>query len=141
MVICLYGIILFSAWQLINIEDLNIYIKIILTILLIFAFFFLYYLITWELEIHNTHFTSSFNLIFIPFKIILFEIFFYDIDWIDGEKVKRNINVIGNTMTFFEIRIYFKSGKFKNYTFFGKEKEFYDIIYNLNAKIGHERTK
>jgi hypothetical protein len=128
IILFLYIIALVSIW-LIIFKDFDIDLKIFCAIFLLTFFSFFYWFFNFEFEIYNTHFTICSNLIFLPFKIIFAKIYFDNIEWIDCGKFEGRISMLGGKVTIFEIKFYFKNGKFKKYSFMGK---YNDLSYVAN---------
>jgi hypothetical protein len=73
----------------------------------------------------------------LSFKIILEEIYFKDINWIDAKKIEGTTPKM-RPYTHLQMIINLKNGNFKKYMFLGKENEFYDIIYNWKNIAGYK---
>ena len=103
--------------------------------LLIFGpvFFWICWNFNSEFEIYNDRFAVGYNFIFLPCKLIITEIFFDNINWIDGGEEFRGrlVKLI--------MRFYFKNGEIKECVFNGDEKDFYDVIYNWKKIAKYER--
>jgi hypothetical protein len=137
IIICLYIFALIFFWLIVTAKDLDINIKLLGVVLVVFFFSFLCWFFNFEFEIYNTHFSICYGLVFLPFKIIFTEILFNNIDWIDGGKFEGKIQW-GTKITIFEITFYLKSGKIKKYSLLGKESDFRNVIYNWRKIANYE---
>jgi len=140
LTVILYIAIFISSYLLITTEEFDIYGKIIIAIIIICFLSYLYWIFNSEFEIYNTHFTLSFNLIFLPYKIVFHKILFDDIDWVDGKNVETPYRP-GSKFKVSELQIYFylKNGKAKTVRFSGNENEFNDIIRNWKNIANYAR--
>lgn len=135
IVMCLYVVTLVLGLLIFIAGDFGMGINISLLVLLLLGFSFLFYFFTWEFDVYKTHFTVCSSFIFLPLKIIFTEIYFDTIDWIDYGKFNGTAGSARN-ITIFEINIYFKNGKYKKYSFLGKESELIDFVNNWRNLSG-----
>ena len=112
----------------------KINIEVIFVLITLGSCFLLYCIFNTVFEVYETNFSSCLDIIILPYKIVLKNISFEDIVWLEGKEIKGHY-LFNNTS--FVIYCYLKNGKRKNITFPGKESDFFYVINNYK-NIGNK---
>ena len=94
------------------------------------------YLLAWwvfnaEFEVYRDRFALGYSFFVLPCKLVVKEILFDDIDWIDNRVAYRRDER-------YIIIIHYKNGSIKECEFMGGNRDFNDVVYNWKEIAKYE---